>query len=236
MDNIEMKGYTQFMQQYFDKNKDLFSNLSNHQKPHTMIITCSDSRIDPSLILNAQPGELFIARNIGNVVPPYQPSKGSTQAAIEYAVNALDVEKIVVLGHSNCGACAHVYHEAKENETELVHVEEWLKYITPAKSAAMLEVHADHSKNIFELTEKHNIMTSLQRLLEYPYVQSRLINEKIEIEGWWFDIKTGVVETYNFNTRHFDPVMCDMVYSEQKSKASDDSLASLTRTLHYEHA
>jgi len=235
MDNIEIEGYTQFMRQYYEKNRDLFHDLSKHQKPHTMIITCSDSRIDPSLILNAQPGELFIARNIGNVVPPYQPTKGSTQAAIEYAVNALEIEKIVVLGHSNCGACAHVYHEPSENETKLQHVEEWLKYITPAKGAAILEVHADHSKNLFELTEKYNITTSLQRLLEYPYIQSRLANEKIKIEGWWFNIETGGVEIYNFSTRHFDPVMCNIIaHKEEKREDEVGSVASISRTLHYE--
>jgi len=207
MDKLQKDGYATFMKQYFEENRELFADLSKSQKPETMIITCSDSRINPALLLNAQPGELFIARNIGNVVPPYQPAKGSTQAAIEYAVNALNVKKIVILGHSNCGACAHMYHEPKEGEPELPHVDQWLQYIIPAKSAAMLEVHANHHKNIFELTEKHNVMRSLQRLMEYPYIQSRLINHEIGLEGWWYEIGTGRVEIYNFDTRQFDAVI-----------------------------
>ena len=210
MDKIEKDGYGHFINDYFAKNKELFARLSKEQHPETLIITCSDSRINPALILDAKPGDLFIVRNIGNVVPPYLPSKGSTQAAIEYAVNALNVKKIVVIGHSNCGACAHVYNSPKEDDEPLIHVEEWLQYITPAKSSAMLEVHADHTKNIFELTEKYNIITSLQRLVEYPYIQNRLINRDIELEGWWFDIGSGKVEFYDITKRAFVDVEAEI--------------------------
>ncbi len=207
MEKLQKEGYSAFLNDYFKEHSELFSQLSKSQKPHTMMLTCSDSRINPALLVNAQPGELFIARNIGNVVPSYQASDGSTQAAIEYAVNVLNIPKIIILGHSNCGACAHMYHEPKEGEPPLPHVEEWLKNIIPAKSAAMLEVHQDSSKNIFELTEKHNVVISLQRLMEYPYIQERLIKNKISLEGWWFDIGTGKVEVYNFTTRNFEPVI-----------------------------
>jgi len=207
MDKLQKEGYNKFLKQYFENHKELFLNLSKRQKPDTMMVTCSDSRINPALLLNAQPGELFIARNIGNVVPPYQPTKGSTQAAIEYAVNVLNVSKVVILGHSNCGACAHMYYEkSKDDTTELYHVDKWLEHIIPAKSAAMLEVHANQNKNIFELTEKHNVIISLQRLMEYPYIQTRLIENKIKLEGWWFDIGTGKVQIYNFDTHHFELV------------------------------
>jgi len=207
MEKLQKEGYDAFLNQYFKENSELFADLSKRQKPHTLMITCSDSRINPALLLNAQPGELFIARNIGNVVPPYLPAKGSTQAAIEYAINALDIPKIVILGHSNCGACAYMYHKPKEDEPELPHVIQWLKYIIPAKNAAMLEVNANHHKNIFELTEKHNVIVSLQRLMEYPYIQTKLLNKEISIEGWWFDIGSGKVEIYDFNTRYFEPVI-----------------------------
>ncbi len=207
MEKLQKQGYSAFLNQYFKENAELFSNLSKRQKPHTMMITCSDSRINPALLLNAKPGELFITRNIGNVVPPYLPAKGSTQAAIEYAVNVLNIPKIVILGHSNCGACAHMYHQTKKNEQSLLHVESWLQYIVPAKSAAMLEVHANHNKNIFELTEKHNVVSSLQRLMEYPYIQNRLVDNKISLEGWWYDIGTGKVEIYNFDKRDFESVI-----------------------------
>jgi carbonic anhydrase len=207
MDKLQKDWYSKFMREYFKEHKKLFSTLSKSQKPETMILTCSDSRIDPALLLDAHPGELFIIRNIGNIAPPYLPAKGSTQASIEYAVNVLHIKRIVILGHSNCGACAYMYHEKKEGDIELSHVDQWLSYIVPAKGAAMLEVHANQKKNIFELTEKHNIIVSLQRLMGYPYIQSNLINDEIELEGWWYDIGSGAMEIYNFNTRHFDSVI-----------------------------
>jgi len=203
MDKLQKEGYSKFLKKYFEENRELFSQLSQIQMPQTMIITCSDSRINPALILDAKPGDLFISRNIGNVVPPYQPAKGSTQAAIEYAVNILNIKKIVILGHSNCGACAHMYHEPTEHEPHLHHLQTWLEHIQTAKNAAMLEIHADPEKNIFEITEKQNVIMSLRRLMGYPYIQSRLIHNEIEIEGWWYDIGSGKVEVYDHVTRHF---------------------------------
>ncbi len=207
MDQLQKEGYEKFLKKYFEEHKDLFDQLAETQMPETMIITCSDSRINPALLLDAKPGELFISRNIGNVVPPYQPAKGSTQAAIEYAVNVLDIKKIVILGHSNCGACAHMYHEYTDEDPILEHVDDWLQNINTAKSAAMLEVHADVDKNLFELTEKHNIVSSLRRLMEYPYIQSRLVNDEIDLIGWWYDIGSGQVEVYDFQSRHFAPAL-----------------------------
>ncbi len=204
MDKRLKEGHEAFLKEYFSEHQDLFENLAKGQSPHTMVITCSDSRVNPALILNAKPGELFIARNIGNVVPPYQPNLGSTQAAVEYAVNALNIPKIVVMGHSDCGACAHMYHEHKEGEPHLVHVDDWLKYIEPAKNAAMLEIHANPEKNIFESTEKHNIVSSVRRLMTYPYIQERLLDGSIELIGMWYDIANGKVEVYNLAENKFE--------------------------------
>jgi carbonic anhydrase len=207
MEKVIKEGYKAFLNEYFKENQELFKELESGQNPHTMVITCSDSRVNPALLLNAQPGDLFIARNIGNVVPPYHPIKGSTQAAIEYAVNVLNIPRIAIIGHSHCGACAHLYHEPKDDETPLPHVEEWLRHIIPAKNAAMLEVHSNHKKNIFELTEKNNVVVSLQRLMEYPYIQSKLLNDEIEIVGLWYDFVTGDVQEYDFDTKQFSSIV-----------------------------
>ncbi len=207
MDSLHKEGYSTFLEDYFTNNKALFDALSQGQSPDTLLITCSDSRIDPSRLLNTDPGELFIVRNIGNVVPGYQPEYGSTQAAIEYAIQVLKVRKIIILGHSNCGACAHLYHEHQEDDPDLPHVDAWLTYLKPAKNAAMLSVHADLSKNIFEMTEKHNVVISLRRLMEYPEVQERLAKEELKLFGWWYDIGSGKVEQYNYATNNFEPVV-----------------------------
>jgi len=204
MEKMIKDGYKTFLNEYFKENEELFKELEGGQSPHTMVITCSDSRVNPALIFNAEPGELFIARNIGNVVPSYEEYiGGATQAAIEYAVNALNIPRIAIIGHSHCGACAHMYHEPKEDEESLPHIDNWLKHIIPAKNAAMLEVHSDHKKNIFELTEKNNVVVSLQRLMEYPYIQTKLLNDEIELVGLWYDFVTGDVQEYDFVSKQF---------------------------------
>jgi len=197
------EGHAKFLDDYFSEHEELFQQLSTYQAPQTMIITCSDSRINPALITNSKPGEIFIVRNIGNVIPPYSMQEGSTMAAIEYGVYVLNVKKIIVLGHSNCGACAHLYHEPKEDEIELPHVEQWLQYIKPAKHAAMLAIHADKDKDIFEITEKENVVSSLSRLMGYPGIQERILGSSIILRGWWYDIGSGDVQVYDFSTKKF---------------------------------
>jgi len=205
MEKIHFDGYKKFRQEYFKDNKKLFDELAEGQKPHTMIIACSDSRVSPIKMLSAKPGELFIARNIGNIVPPYETTRGATQAAIEYGVNALEVPHLVVLGHSSCGACKHLYHEKSEddNSMELSHVDDWLTFAYPAKHNAILECMHQSEKNRAEITEKSNIQLSIQRLMTYPYIVKALEDKKLELHGWWYDIGTGKLEAYDYYTKTF---------------------------------
>ena len=208
MEKFHLDGYKKFKEVYFKDNKKLFDELAVGQKPHTMIITCSDSRVSPDKLLSAKPGELFIARNIGNIVPPYEMTKGAMQSAIEYAVNALKVPHLVILGHSSCGACAHLYHEKDENNNgvELSHVDEWLTLAYPAKHNAILECLHNPEKNRAEVTEKNNIQLSIQRLMTYPYIVEALEKKRIELHGWWYDIGSGSLEVYDYATKAFKKV------------------------------
>jgi carbonic anhydrase len=208
MNKVHFDGYKKFKTEYYENNKELFDNLIDSQSPHTMVITCSDSRVQPSKILSAAAGEIFIARNIGNIVPPYKRTQGATQAAIEYAVNVLKVEHIVILGHSNCGACKHMYHVKTEEEEkiELSHVEEWLKLAYPAKNNSLLECFADPSKERSEVTEKNNIQLSVQRLMSYPYIIEALEQQKLKLHGWWYDIGTGEMQVYSYSTKMFESI------------------------------
>jgi len=209
VEKIHFDGYKKFRQEYFKDNKKLFDELAEGQKPHTMIITCSDSRVSPVKILSAKPGELFIARNIGNIVPPYEVTRGATQSAIEYAVNALKVPHLVILGHSSCGACSHLYHEKSEDDSsvELSHVDEWLTLAYPAKHNAILECLNNPDKNRAEITEKNNIQLSIQRLMTYPYIVKALEDKRLELHGWWYDIGTGKLEAYDYCTKTFREIV-----------------------------
>jgi len=199
------EGYKKFKKEYFKDNQKLFDELALGQEPHTMIITCSDSRVAPTKLLSAKPGELFIARNIGNIVPPYEKTKGATQSAIEYAVNALKIKDLVILGHSSCGACKHLYHQKtpEDEDVELSHVEEWLTFAYPAKYDAMLECYNDPDKNRAEITEKNNITLSIQRLMTYPYIVEALEKNELTIHGWWYDIGSGDLEMYDYKSKRF---------------------------------
>jgi len=205
MKKNHLEGYRKFKKEYFKDNKKLFDELALGQQPHSMIITCSDSRVSPVKILSATPGEIFIARNIGNIVPPYDQTQGATQSAIEYAVNVLHVESLIILGHSACGACEHLYHEKTEDEKhiELSHVDDWLKLAYPAKHNSILECLNNPQKDRAEVTEKNNIQLSIQRLMTYPYVVEALEKGKMEIHGWWYNIGTGALEVYDYGDKKF---------------------------------
>ncbi len=205
MKERHLEGYKKFKKEYFKDNKKLFDELALGQQPHSMIITCSDSRVSPVKILSATPGELFIARNIGNIVPPYDQTQGATQSAIEYAVNVLHVESLIILGHSACGACEHLYHEKTEDEKhiELSHVDDWLKLAYPAKHNSILECLNNPQKDRAEVTEKNNIQLSIQRLMTYPYVVEALEKGTMEIHGWWYNIGTGALEVYDYGDKKF---------------------------------
>lgn len=211
MKKRHLDGYKRFRKEYFKDNKKLFNDLTLGQNPHSMIITCSDSRVAPVKILSGVPGEFFIARNIGNIVPPYDRTKGATQSAIEYAVNLLKVESIIILGHSECGACKHLYHKKTEDEEhiELTHVDEWLTFAYPAKHNAILECIHNPEKNRAEITEKNNIQLSIQRLMTYPYVVEALENRTLEIHGWWYNIGTGDLESYDYSDRIFKKILVE---------------------------
>src|SRR5579859_6664390 len=124
-----VQGIHHFQNQVFSSNKDLFEHLTNGQHPDALFITCSDSRINPNLITNTEPGDLFILRNAGNLVPPHRPYTGGEAATVEFAVAALGVEDIIVCGHSHCGAIKGLLHP--EKLAEMPAVAAWLKHAEP---------------------------------------------------------------------------------------------------------
>lgn len=207
MEKVHLDGYRRFKSEYVEENRELFDALGRGQNPHTMVITCSDSRVEPAIILGAKPGDLFIAENIGNMVPEHDALVGdSTQAALEYGIIALKVQHLIILAHSSCGACAHLYHEPQEGEKELIHVKKWLEQLHPAKHASMLELQADSSKSSSEITEKNNLILSLGRLMTYPYIVEAVEKGELKIHGWWYHVGTGAMEIYDQATKTFSQV------------------------------
>ncbi|PLX81539.1 MAG: carbonic anhydrase [Desulfuromonas sp.] len=209
MDKL-FKGIMQFRREEFISHRDLFCKLGREQNPHTLFIGCSDSRVVPNLITRTDPGELFIVRNVANIVPPFRPTEEfvATTSAIEYAVLALGVETIVVCGHSNCGGCAAM-HKTDEELAELPHVRKWLQ-ISAEVPRRVERLAVDHTPEEREwLTEKVNILVQMKNLLTYPYIQQRVEAGSLKILGWHYIIETG--EVYNFNDKEevFELIQAD---------------------------
>ena len=197
-------GVVKFQQEAYPQKRDLFKDLAEGQAPEALFITCSDSRIDPNLITQTDPGELFICRNAGNIVPPHTNHTGAMTASIEFAVGALNVPHIIICGHTGCGAMKSALHP--EGLTEFPHVREWLGYAR----AAMLIVNeqgaqlSDEEKLAF-LT-KQNVLLQIAHLRTHPYVAARLSAGKTEIHGWVYDIGTGEVVAFDETVGDFIPV------------------------------
>ncbi|MBW6492629.1 MAG: carbonic anhydrase [Lentimicrobium sp.] len=189
----------------FEDKRKHFENLGRRQNPHTLFIGCSDSRVVPSLITQSAPGELFIVRNIANIVPPYRDSVEflSTTAAIEYAVQILNVKTIIVCGHSNCGGCAALYQDSYELE-KIPHTRRWLELALPAKERVMKMISGtDHAAREW-LTEQMNVVDQLNQLMTYPYIKERVDDSQIKILGWHYLIPTGDIYQYEDDSGQFE--------------------------------
>lgn len=199
-----LNGIVQFKREDFEQHKELFQNLSTAQKPHTLFIACSDSRVDPNLITKTLPGELFIIRNIANLVPPYRETAEfvATTAAIEYAVIFLEVEHIIVCGHSNCGGCNACLRPPEYLETT-PHTKKWLELAHPVRDR-VLGAFGDNEPAAREwMMEQENVVEQLKHLLTYPYIREKVKAKKLTLDGWHYIIETGEVFRYDGKEARF---------------------------------
>jgi carbonic anhydrase len=195
------KGVARFRQDDFEAHKELFQSLGRTQKPHTLFIGCADSRVVPDLITRTMPGELFTVRNIANIVPPYRQTQeyAGTTSSIEYAVLSLDVENIVVCGHSNCGGCAAM-NQSPEELAHLPNVRRWLEISREVRGRVDRQMDIECPEKREWLTEQINILVQMRNLLTYPYVRERYEQGSLNIYGWYYIIETG--EIFNFNDQN----------------------------------
>lgn len=191
-------GIVKFRKDDFDTHKALFTSLKGEQKPHTLFISCSDSRVDPNLITNTLPGELFIVRNVANLVPPYRYTAEfvSTTSAIEYAVLALNVENIIVCGHSNCGGCDAGLNQP-DTLLRMPHTKRWLELAKPARLKVQRTMSGEEPGAREWMMEQYNIIEQLKNLWSYPYIRERVNAGTLMISGWYYIIETGEVFIYD---------------------------------------
>ena len=198
-----ISGIARFKSSSFEERRKLFSDLANGQSPETLFITCSDSRIDPNMVTQAEPGDLFIIRNAGNIVPPHTKAAGGNTASIEFAVAALGVEHIVVCGHSDCGAMKGALNLSALDS--LPHVQEWLDHSRAAVEIVKAKCGQATIAELSKVTEE-NVLQQLQHLRTHPAVASRLGVGEIELHGWIYDIEHGTVTAYDEEKKSFIPV------------------------------
>ncbi len=209
-----MDGYRRFRAQTFPANRTLYRELVERgQSPRVMIVSCCDSRVEPSTIFSARPGELFMVRNVANLVPPYEPHGDyhGTSAALEFAVTGLQVEHIVVLGHAYCGGVkaflGGLY--GTESDTEYRFISRWMSMLRPAMArlpgADTLRDPNDRQRAL----EQASIVNSLANLETFPFVQARIRSGALRVHGAWFDIERGLLLEYDADANAYAPLEVD---------------------------
>jgi carbonic anhydrase len=199
-----IRGLHHFESEVFPAQKELFEHLSHGQNPEALFITCSDSRINPNLITQTSPGDLFILRNAGNIIPPYGAANGGEGATIEYAVAALGVRDIIICGHSLCGAMNGLLHA--DDLKNMPAVSAWLSH-AEATRRIVRENYCDLAEDkLLNVTIQENVLVQLENLKTHPSVAARLITGQLNLHGWIYKIQTGEVFGYRPDEGQFLPV------------------------------
>jgi carbonic anhydrase len=198
-----LRGIKTFSAEIFPEKKEAYERvIRDGQNPHTLFITCADSRIEPAAITQSEPGDIFVSRNIGNLVPAYGEMLGGISAVIEYAVAALEVKQVVICGHSDCGAMKALLNPAQV--AKLPTVRSWLRNAEAALSVTeALRQDKGEAVGLEELIEQ-NVLLQLNHLKTHPSIAGKLALGKLGLSGWVYDIARGSVSIYNEETGKFE--------------------------------
>ena len=199
-----IQGIHQFQEENFRPLQGLFEQLSKGQTPETLFITCSDSRIDPNLLTHSQPGDLFILRNAGNIVPPHGAGNGGEAATIEFAVAALGVKDIIICGHSHCGAMKGLLEP--EMVASLPAVSSWLSHAETTRRIVRDNYGHLAGDKLVTATVEENVLVQLENLRTLPAVASRLVRGDLHLHGWVYKIETGDVFAFDSSSGQFVPI------------------------------
>ncbi len=201
--------YKRFKHRFFEPNADQYEELATFgQNPDTMIVSCCDSRVDPETIFSALPGELFVARNVANLMPPYEKSGffHGASAAIEYAVMNLRVKHIIILGHSGCGGIRAALDQNAAIQTEGQFISRWMSMLDGARLSVLASHQASSQDERQKALEMEGIKTSIGNLRTFPFVKEREEKGRLSLHGAHFDIKTGSLTVLNHSRGAFYPL------------------------------
>lgn len=202
------EGFKRFRQSYFGNDRDLYERLTQQgQTPKTIIVGCCDSRVDPAIITDCNPGDLFTIRNVANLVPPYETAGNyhGTSAALEFGVRNLNVENIIVLGHAKCGGIRSLLQNATNNLNEYSFVASWMKVATNARNRVLSRMHGESEDTLQRACEQEAILVSLDNLLTFPWILERVALRTLALHGWYFDLENGQLMYFDSTHKQFQP-------------------------------
>jgi carbonic anhydrase len=201
-------GYKRFHENYFVGEDELFSQLSQGQNPNTLVIACSDSRVDPAIIMDSKPGDLFVIRNVANLVPPYEVGGGyhGVSAALEFGVRMLKVEHVIVLGHQYCGGIKTLVEGVPEGSSAEF-LQSWVNMAESARQRVQHETPNLTKEAQLCACEKASILVSLENLCTFPWVKQAVNDGKLKLHGWYFDIDSGTLSAHDKNLQRFEPLV-----------------------------
>lgn len=195
-----LKGYKKFREKYAPSDESIMQHLSlNGQQPKIMIVACCDSRVDPGLILQCEPGDLFVVRNVANIVPPYEKDEAhhGTSAALEFAICYLNVKHLIILGHSQCGGIQALLNSDNLKQNDFI--KNWVSVIQ------LEDKSANHITDGDEYA-KLSLAQSYKNCMTFPWISARVAKKELLIHLWFFDIKTGQIFTYYSDTKTYKPL------------------------------
>lgn len=200
-----IQGIHKFQNEVFDSKIELFKQLEKGQTPQVLFITCSDSRINPNLITQTEPGDLFIIRNAGNIVPAYGNQSSGEMATIEFAVDGLGIKDIIICGHSYCGAMKGLL-EPKSIEN-LPAMRSWLQNAELTKRIVFDHYKHLEGDELLMATIEENVLTQIEHIKTHPAVATKLANGEIRLHAWVYKIETGVIFKYDKDSGQFIPLI-----------------------------
>jgi phosphoribosylaminoimidazole-succinocarboxamide synthase len=200
-------GFKQFRSHNYEENRALFERLAKQgQSPKTIVVGCCDSRVDPAIVTNCDPGDLFIIRNVANLVPPYEISGShhGTSAALEFGVCNLEVENIIVLGHAQCGGIRALMNQAPGSEPQYGFISGWMRIARNARNRVLSRMQGEPIETQARACELEAIKVSLDNLLTFPWILERVAQKKLALHGWYFDMRRGELLRYNPDSNRFE--------------------------------
>ncbi|VEP18139.1 Carbonic anhydrase [Hyella patelloides LEGE 07179] len=197
-----IRGLNEFRQNYVRGHQELLEQLSHGQKPRVLFIACSDSRVAPNLITNTDIGELFIIRNAGNIIPPYGAANGGEGGTLEYAIDALGIEQVIVCGHSHCGAMKGLL-KLNKLQKDMPLVYDWLKHAEATRRLVQENYPDLTDEEFIETLVAENVLIQIDNLKTYPVVKAKLHQGKLKIYAWIYKIETGEVLAYDAKTHTY---------------------------------